>query len=93
MPIRQLLDHAVFNPEEIAMLRDVFEDTLRALNLADRSDPVTMLVAKKLIELASQGERDAGRLREAALRAFVGVPGAQGTRPVAPPDGSDLLPT
>jgi hypothetical protein len=39
MPIRQLLDSNAFNPEEVAMLRDVFEDTLRALKLDDRSDP------------------------------------------------------
>ena len=31
MPIRQLLDSNAFNPEEVTILRDVFEDTLRAL--------------------------------------------------------------
>jgi len=70
MPIRQLLDNAAFNPAEVTMLHSVFEDTLRALKLADRSDPVTMLVAKKIIELASKGERDAARLRQAAISAF-----------------------
>jgi hypothetical protein len=40
------------------------------MKLSDRTDPVTMLVAKKIIELASQGERDAARLREAAISAF-----------------------
>jgi len=55
MPIRQLLDSNVFNPEEVTMLRDVFEDTLRALKLVDRSDPVTSLIAKKIIELAGRG--------------------------------------
>ena len=70
MPIRQLLDHAAFNPEEVTMLRDVFEDTLRALKLVDRTDPVTTLIAKKIIEFASQGERDPARLRQAAVQAF-----------------------
>jgi hypothetical protein len=70
MPIRQLLISSAFNPEEVTMLRDVFEDTLRALKLADRSDPVTSLIAKKIIELASRGERDPERLRQAAVRAF-----------------------
>ena len=37
---RQLLDSNAFNPEEVTILRDVFEDTLRALKLTDRSDPV-----------------------------------------------------
>jgi hypothetical protein len=70
MPIRQLLNDAAFNPEDVSMLRGVFEDALRAMKLTDRTDPVTMLVAKKIIELASQGERDAARLLKAALNAF-----------------------
>jgi hypothetical protein len=70
MPIRQLLDNAIFNPEEVAMLCDVFEDTLRAMNLADRTDPATILVAKKIIELATRGERDPTRLRRSAMAAF-----------------------
>jgi hypothetical protein len=70
MPIRQLLDSNAFNPEEVAMLRDVFEDTLRALKLVDRNDPATSLIAKKIITLASEGERDPTRLRQAAVRAF-----------------------
>ena len=49
MPIRQMLDSNVFNPEEVTMLRCVFEDTLRALKLVDRSDPATSLIAKKII--------------------------------------------
>jgi hypothetical protein len=70
MPIRQLLDSNAFNPEEVTMLRDVFEDTLRALKLVDRSDPVTLLIAKKIIGLARRGERDPARLRQAAVQVF-----------------------
>ena len=70
MPIRQLLDSNAFNPEEVTILRDVFEDTLRTLKLTDRSDPVTSLIAKKIIELARLGERDPARLRQAALQAL-----------------------
>ena len=68
MPIRQLLDSNAFNPEEVTILRDVFEDTLRTLKLTDRSDPVTSLIAKKIIELARLGERDPARLRQAAMQ-------------------------
>ena len=39
MPIRQLLDSNAFNPEEVTMLRDVFEDTLRALKLVGSKRP------------------------------------------------------
>jgi hypothetical protein len=74
MPIQQLLDHAAFNPEEVRLLRSVFEDTLRALSLADRDDPVTLLVARKIVELAGRGERDPARLRQAAIQAFSARP-------------------
>jgi hypothetical protein len=70
MPIRQLLDSNAFNPEEVTMLRDVFEDTLHALKLVDRSDPLTSLIAKKIIELAGRGERDPKRLRQAVVQVF-----------------------
>jgi hypothetical protein len=66
MPIRQMLNNAA-----TVLLRSVFEDTLRALNLSDRTDPITTLVAKKIIELAtSHGELDASRLRQAAINSF-----------------------
>jgi hypothetical protein len=70
MSIRQMLDNAAFNPEETALLRSVFEDTLRALNLSDRTDPIITLVAKKIIELASHGARAASRLRQTAINSF-----------------------
>jgi hypothetical protein len=79
MPIRQLLDSNAFNPEEVTMLRDVFEDTLRALKLVDRSDPVTLLIAKKIVGLARRGERDPARLRQAAVQVFSDAPGRSET--------------
>jgi hypothetical protein len=82
MPIRQLLDSNAFNPEEVTILRDVFEDTLRTLKLTDRSDPVTSLIAKKIIELARLGERDPGRLHQAALQAFSLAPEHSETPPI-----------
>jgi hypothetical protein len=81
MPIRQLLDRNAFNPEEVTMLRNVFEDTLRALKLVDRSDPATSLIAKKIIALASQGERDPTRLRQAAVQAFSHAPDRERSPP------------
>ena len=68
VPIRRLLENHVFGPEEITVLTTAFEDTLRALHLADRADPATEIIAKKIIELAQQGERDPVRLRERAIQ-------------------------
>ena len=66
MPIRQLLDRNAFNPDEITMLRDVFEDTLRALKLVDRSN--RHVAHRQIIGLARRGERDPPRLRQAAVQ-------------------------
>jgi hypothetical protein len=57
----------------VKVLIDAFEDTLRALRLHDREDPLTMAVAKIIIELAKDGERDPTRLRDLALKAVSGT--------------------
>ncbi len=43
----------------------VFEDVLKTLNLADRNDPVTELVAHKIIVLVQSGERGPCAFEEA----------------------------
>src|SRR5258707_15035412 len=68
VPIRRLLENHVFGPEEITVLTTPFEDTLRALPLADRADPATEIIATQIIELAQQGERAPVRLRERAIQ-------------------------
>ena len=55
MPIRQLLEHDhAFTPEDVKILIKAFEDTLRALKLADREDQLTTTVAKLIIEFAKR---------------------------------------
>src|SRR6202051_2065308 len=68
MPIKELLKQQSFEPDEIKVLSTAFEDALRELRLVDRTDPATQLVAKRIIELAQQGERDPIRLREGAIK-------------------------
>jgi hypothetical protein len=71
MPIYELLRRqGVFEPDEVAMLGGVFEDVLKSLGLADRKDPITNMVAKKLAELATSGMRDPARLRALTIQAF-----------------------
>ncbi|HEY7662034.1 MAG TPA: hypothetical protein VH934_02805 [Xanthobacteraceae bacterium] len=69
MPIRALLqnDHA-FLPEEVAILTAAFEDALTRLGLINRDDPATLAVAKLIIELAKDGERDPTRLSDGVLK-------------------------
>jgi hypothetical protein len=45
-----------------------YEETLRVLQPVDRQDPITELVARKIIEVANTGERDPTRICEQALR-------------------------
>jgi hypothetical protein len=42
-------------PEEVGRLNDSYKRTLRALNLIDRNDPLTEIVAKKVIEIGLDG--------------------------------------
>ena len=72
MPIYRLLEREVFDPEVNTLLGEVFEDVLKALGLINRVDPVTELVASKIIELAQVGERDRDRLTKLTLQAFQG---------------------
>ena len=71
MPIYEILRRqGVFAPDEVAMLVKVFEDVLRALGLVDRKDPMTEMVAKKLVDLATAGMRDPDRLKALTVQAF-----------------------
>ncbi len=68
MPIHRLLEKQAFGPDEIRVLVTAFEGALRTLRLVDRTDPAAETVAKKIIELAQQGERDPERLRRSPRR-------------------------
>ena len=71
MPIYELLRRqGSFEPEEVTMLGNVFDDVLQTLGLVDRKDLVTEMVAKKLVELATSGMRDPVRLKALTIQAF-----------------------
>jgi hypothetical protein len=52
---------------------EAYETALRTLGLTDRHDPVTELVANKIIEIARTGERNAERLSALAIEQL-GIP-------------------
>jgi hypothetical protein len=68
VPIRTFLGNQAFDPEAIQIMNAAFEDACRALQLADRHDPITEVVAKRIIEIAGRGERDPARLRSLTLK-------------------------
>jgi hypothetical protein len=69
--MRQHLKGHGFDPETARLLGLAFEMALVALQHADRVvSPTRDAVAQKIIELAKAGERDPGRLCDAALEAL-----------------------
>jgi len=78
MPIYRLLEKVTFQPETSALLGRVFEEVLKELRLVNRQDPVTELIAEKLIELASAGEHDPVRLKHLTIAAARGNGRASG---------------
>jgi len=70
MPIYRLLQSAAFGPKAVKAMTTAFEDTLLELKLTDRTDPLTEVVARKIIEAAKLGERDPTRLRDIVLKSI-----------------------
>ena len=76
MPISRLLTRYCLGPEDIELLNDAFERTLRALHLVDRADPLTELVAKKIIEVGQGDIRDPAQISKLAIKGL-GLPDAR----------------
>ena len=70
MAILQLLQNSELAAEDMARLLAAYEKTLRALGLVDRSDPMTELVARKVIEISQSGVRDPAQISRLAVRAL-----------------------
>jgi len=66
--IYRLLQNSAFGPEDIERLATAYEDALRALKLVDRDDPITEIVAKRIIEAAQTGLRDPDSLCATAIK-------------------------
>jgi len=57
----------LFEPEDIAQLAVGLESALTHLGVKDRNDPMTNSVAKLIIQLAKDGERDSTSLAKRAV--------------------------
>jgi hypothetical protein len=71
--IYRLLQNSSFGPEQISLMTAAYEDVLRVLGLANRTDPLTELIAQKIIEIAETGERDPLQISARAI-ANLGIP-------------------
>ena len=54
----------VFEPEDIAIMTTAFDGLLADFKLAQRDDPVVTMLAKLVIEIVRNGERDPERVRK-----------------------------
>jgi hypothetical protein len=67
---RVLQNSGLLEPDELDRLGTAYERTLKALGLRDRNDPVTELVAKKLLAIHQTGISDPARLSAIAVEDF-----------------------
>ena len=57
----------VFDPEDIAVMATAFDRLLADFKLVDRNDPIVTMLAKLVIEIVRNGERDPARIRQQVL--------------------------
>ena len=68
MAIYRILQNSPLGPEDLRRLTDAYEHTLRALSVKDRNDPLTELIAKKIIEIAQTGLKDPAQISARAIQ-------------------------
>jgi len=68
MAIYRILQNTPLAQEEIDRLVVAYEATLKALGLTDRNDPITEIVARKIIEIGQTGVRDPRQISTIAMR-------------------------
>ena len=68
MAIYKLIQNYAFEPKDIERLVAAYELTLRALRLKDRDDPITQLVAEKIIAIGRLEIEDPAEISDLALK-------------------------
>jgi hypothetical protein len=58
VPITPFLRGQAFDPELVEAMGAAFSRTCDALGLTERTDPITAVVAEKILELAERGLRN-----------------------------------
>ncbi|WP_225704165.1 hypothetical protein [Bradyrhizobium cenepequi] len=55
-------------PEEISRITAAYERALRTLCVKDRDDPLTEMIAKKIIKIAQSGVEDPAKISALAIK-------------------------
>jgi hypothetical protein len=66
--IYRMLQGTAFDEHAVKVMTAAYEGILSELGLTDRTDPLTEIVATKIITRCQMGERDAERICELALK-------------------------
>jgi hypothetical protein len=65
--VYRMLRGMAFDEQSVKAMTTAYEATLIELGLTDRTDPLTEIVASKIITICQMGERDPERICELAL--------------------------
>jgi hypothetical protein len=68
MSIHRILQNMPLMPDDIGRLVTAYKAALTALDLTDRSDPITEIVARKILEIGQTGVRDPLQISHLALK-------------------------
>jgi len=70
MTIDNFFRQRAFDVETVQAMGKAYEVLLVDLGISDRNDPVTQIIAKDIIQVASFGVRDAEEIRARVLNVF-----------------------
>ena len=70
MAIDRLLENSSLGrePKEVKSIIEAYEQALHTLCVKDRDDPLTEMIAKKIIKIAQTGVHDAAQLSALAIK-------------------------
>ena len=71
MPIDRLLAGSKLRPDEVARLNAAYTYALRRIGLVDRNDPITEMLARKIIEIGAT-ESDPQKISDIAVKKLTG---------------------
>ena len=68
MAIHRLLKNCPFEPKEIRHVIEAYERALHTLCVKDRDDPLTKMIAQKIIKIAQSGVHDPAQISALAIK-------------------------
>ena len=73
MPIRRMLAGSKLGKDEIEILTRAFDKALCSLSVVDRNDPLTEMIAQRIIEIGATTIRDPAEIAKMVIKKL-GIP-------------------